>query len=102
MSYILYGALDRADSSRAMFAWLTAHWDAARAKMPAGYQSTLVDVVEAACTEEDLDAEVAYFGPRVKELEGATRPLAENAERATACSALRAHGAAAVAKFFKK
>ena len=92
----------RTERARAFFPWLQAHWNAARAKAPAGYQQGLVDVASAACTKEDLDAWTAYLEPRAKELEGAVRPLAENAEEATACTALRAHGAEAVAKYFQK
>ncbi len=99
---IFVSAGSREERARYFFPWLQAHWEAAKAKAPAGYQSALVDVVTSACTKGQIDEELSFFQPRAKELEGATRPLAENAERAAACSALRAHGAEAIAKYFKK
>jgi alanyl aminopeptidase len=90
------------DSDSAAFPWLAAHWDAARKKTPLGYQSSLVTTVLYACDEDELARQLAFFTPRVKELEGAARPLAENADRARMCIALRKHGTAAVTKFFKR
>jgi aminopeptidase N len=99
--YVFAGALNRTERARLFFPWLATHWDAVRAKTPVGYEGDLVDVVAEACSKEDLDGELTYLTPRAKELEGAARPLAENAEVATACVALREHGAGSVAKFFK-
>jgi hypothetical protein len=101
-AYVLVAPVDDVAMGRLFFPWLVAHWDAARAKMPTGYGAYLVEVVEDACSDEEVAAEVAYLTPRVKEIEGAARPLAENTEQATACAALHRHGAAAVTKFFKR
>ena len=102
VGYVFYGALSRTEGARLFFPWLATHWDAARAKTPVGYEASLVEVVATACSKEDLDGELTYLEPRAQELEGVTRPLAENAEVARACTALRAHGAGAVEKFFRK
>jgi puromycin-sensitive aminopeptidase len=90
-----------AETARLLFPWLAAHWDDARARTASGYAWRLITSIGSACDEEELDAELAFYQPRVKELEGAARPLAEGAERATSCIALHAKGADAVAQFFR-
>jgi alanyl aminopeptidase len=95
-------ATERAERARLFFPWLQAHWDAAKAIAPAGYQQGLVALMATACSKDQKDAIQAFLAPRAKELEGAVRPLAENAEEAAACIALRAQGADAVATYFKK
>jgi hypothetical protein len=90
------------DSDKAAFPWLTTHWDAVRKKTPLGYQFSLVSTVIFACDDDELARQLAFFTPRVKELEGAARPLAEDADRARMCIALRKHGTSAVTKFFKR
>jgi alanyl aminopeptidase len=91
-----------AERPRAFFRWLQANWEAASALAPAGYEQGLVDVVAAACTKEDREAMVSFLEPRAKALEGVSRPLAENAEEAAACVALRAKGLDAVGTYFRK
>ncbi len=99
----LFGAASAdQEQGRFLFAWLEAHWDAARANAPAGYEQTLVAVAASACDRRDLDAEVAFLGPKAKGLEGATRPLGENAERAEACVALRGARQEEIEKYFAK
>jgi aminopeptidase N len=99
---ILGVAARRAETARLLFPWLAAHWDAARARTASGYARDLIVPIWSACDKDELDAERAFYQPRVKDLEGVERPLAEAAEHATACIALRASGADAVTKFFFK
>ena len=98
---IFPGAGARPERLRAFLAWLEKNWAVAKAKTPAGFAAGLVDVAGAACTNADLDAARAFFVPRVKELEGAARPLAESLESAAACTALRARDAEAVTEYFR-
>jgi hypothetical protein len=96
-------AVERAQTARALFDWISTHWESIHAKLPGSFgASYLVDVVGGACSIADRDEEVAFFQSHVKELEGAQRPLYENAELATSCSELRARGAGVVTAFLKK
>ncbi len=90
----------RPERVRTFLSWLAKHWAAAKGKTPAGYAAGLVSIAGAACTNADMDAARAFFEPRVNELEGAARPLAESLESAAACTALRARDAEAVTKYF--
>jgi aminopeptidase N len=101
VGYVLEGVESpQRHTRRVPFAWVATHWDALRKKAALGYEEALVEPLRRACRDEDIAEEMAFFEPRAKELQGAMRPLAENADRARACSAQRAHGAAAVAKYF--
>ena len=94
---------DDTDGARALFAWLGGHWEAMRAKLPGTFGAThLVEVIGGSCSKEERDAEVAFFEPRVKGLEGTARAVAEGVERATSCSEVRAHAAPTVAKYFSR
>jgi aminopeptidase N len=90
----------RPDAARAFFAWLNAHWDAARAKLPGGLAGEYSQLLAGACSTNERDAELAFLEPHMAEVDGAKRPLAEQAEGVTQCAAVREQGAPAVAKFF--
>jgi alanyl aminopeptidase len=107
MRYLLGGdgagraEIKRPETARALFVWLNAHWEQARAKMPGPLARDYAEVLSAACSPEERDAEVGFFHPRMADVEGTVRPMAEWAEAATACAELRARGASAVATFLK-
>ncbi len=90
----------RPDAARAFFAWLNAHWEAARAKLPGPLAGRYARVMEGACSADERDAELSFLQPHLADVEGTTRPLAEEAESVTSCAELRAHGAESVARFF--
>jgi alanyl aminopeptidase len=87
-------------ASRVFFAWLNAHWEAARAKLPGPLAERYAAVLRGACSVEERDAELSFLQPHMADVEGSTRPLAEEAERVTTCAALRAESAPAVSRFF--
>jgi hypothetical protein len=95
------GALSRPEAARALFIWLNAHWEQAKAKAPGPLAGYYAAVLESACSPEERDAELGFFQPRMADVEGAARPMAEQAEAATSCAELRARGAGAVATFLK-
>jgi hypothetical protein len=107
LRYVLAGhdagrrVLDRPDAARALAIWLAAHWEQAKAKTPGALAGTYAGVLGAACSPEDRDAELAFFQPRMADVAGSARPIAELAEAATSCAELRARGASAVATFLK-
>jgi hypothetical protein len=91
----------RSERSRAVFAWLTTNWEAARKKTPGSFGSrALVRTLAGACSKADRDQQLAFFEPRAKTLAGAERPMAEYVEEASSCIELRARGAGAVTRFF--
>jgi aminopeptidase N len=98
-----WNVFERTDRARALFAWLSTHWDAMRAKVPDGFGSyDLVTEVRGTCTTEERDKETDFLKPRMKDIEGATLTLAESSEAATACAALRARAADEVTAYFAK
>jgi hypothetical protein len=90
----------RPDAARAFFAWLSGHWEAARAKLPGGHAGQYVYVLDGACSAPERDAELSFLQPHMADVEGSARPLAESVERVTECAELRSHGAEDVARYF--
>jgi hypothetical protein len=93
--------LRRPDGARALAIWLSGHWEQAKAKAPGALAGTYAGILSAACSPEERDAELAFFQPRMADVDGSARPIAELAEAATSCAELRARGASAVATFLK-
>jgi hypothetical protein len=96
-----WGLISRPEAARALFAWLSTHWEQARAKLPGPLAHHWAGLLATACSPEERDAELSFFQPRMADVEGAARPIAENAERATSCAELRARGTSAVTQFLK-
>ena len=102
MRYFFRTALSRRSSRPVVYEWVKSHWDGLRAKLPGPLGSRLVGIAGSLCTKFDRDDADAFFTPRAKAIEGATRPLAESLESAGICAELREKGSGAVSKYFKK
>jgi aminopeptidase N len=99
--YVIPTAMRRQTRANAI-AWVKAHWDALRAKLPGAFAGRLMHIAGNACTQKDKDDLEAFLRPHAAEIPGGNRPLAEGLEASSLCVALRAHGAASVTKHFVK
>jgi alanyl aminopeptidase len=102
MRYLFGSALGHRASRPVVVAWEKASWDKLRAKLPGSLSRGLSWVVGGMCTRAEREDAAAFFTPRLKDVEGAQRPLAEALEGAGLCVALREHGAAETTKYFKR
>ena len=75
-------------------AWVRAHWDELRKKLPGVLGASLVSAVGVGCTKAELEERRAFYEPRAAEIESADRSLAVAIEASSLCIELRAHGAA--------
>ena len=98
----LFMATTYPDQFAKAYAWSKAHWDGLLAKLQGPLAGRLMGIAGTVCTKRDRDDAEAFFTPRAKTIEGATRPLAESLESAGLCVELRAKGTAGVSKYFKK
>ena len=86
VSSIVGSAYSRRRSRALMEAWVRAHFDALRAKLPGGLGTNLVSAVGIACTKKEIADATAFYGPHA---EGSARVLAESTEGAELCAELR-------------
>lgn len=89
MRHVLGAAFGRRRARMVAEAWVRAHWDELRKKLPGSLSAGLVTGVAVACTKAELDERAAFYGPRAEAIEGAARPLAESIEAASLCAELR-------------
>jgi alanyl aminopeptidase len=100
--YVIGISSGRRASRSTVVRWVKDHWDKLRAKLPRGLAAPLVSVAGRVCTRAEREDVKAFFEPRVKDIEGAERPLAEALEASSLCVELRARGGQAVAKALAK
>ncbi|MDB4946251.1 MAG: Membrane alanine aminopeptidase [Labilithrix sp.] len=94
MGYLFGAAYSRRVARPVMNAWVQAHWDELRKKLPGALGSQLVNGLATACTKPDLERARAFYEPRAAGMEGSQRQLAQALEGATLCTELRAKYAA--------
>ena len=91
--YLLNAGYGRRSSRMVTEAWVRAHWEELRKKLPGALGAGLFSAVGVACTKAELDERTAFYAPRAPQVEGAARLLAEATEASSLCAELRAHGA---------
>jgi alanyl aminopeptidase len=74
--------------------WVKSHWDDLRKKLPGSLGRVLVTAASAGCDRAELAERAAFYEPRIAEIEGAARRLAEAMEAVSLCAELRGAGAA--------
>jgi aminopeptidase N len=82
------------------FEWIAKHWDALKKKLPDFLAGRFFALPASVCSAEERSAVTAFFQPRVKEVTGADRPLAEALESASLCEALHEKYSGSVHQFF--
>jgi cytosol alanyl aminopeptidase len=89
MRYVVSTAFGRRKAQPIAEAWVRAHWDALRKKLPGALSRQLVRAAAVGCSKAEADERAAFYGPRLSTLEGASRGLAESLEAISLCTALR-------------
>lgn len=89
----LYGAQMNEPANRAAtWQWLGQHFDDLRKRLPPFAQSRVPGMfADGRCSVAAADELAAFFTPRIKDLIGGERGLAQTVERIRQCSALREH-----------
>jgi len=89
----LYSSHVGEEENRAGFwTWLKPHFDTFRARMPDSYQAEPIGLASAGrCSKEAGEEMREWFAPRIKEVIGGERTLAQSLEGVGTCGALRGH-----------
>jgi len=80
--------------------WVISHWDAIRGRLPDAMAGRVFGLAGRACTKDEIDRASTFFTPKVADVEGAARPLAEALESAGLCQTLHDQDAPKVDAFF--
>ena len=86
---VVGAAYSRRRARTIMEAWIRAHFDALRAKLPGTLGNGLVGGVAIACTKTELADATAFYAPRAAGVEGSSRIFAEATEGASLCAEMR-------------
>jgi alanyl aminopeptidase len=92
--YLLDAGYTRRTARIITEAWVRAHWEELRKKLPGSLGAGLVTAVGMGCTKAELEERTAFYAPRAAQIDGAARSLAVAIEASSLCTELRAHGAA--------
>ena len=98
MRYVLSAAFGRRRSRPIAEAWVRAHWDELRKKLPGRLGAQLVRAAGVGCSSAEADERAKFYTPRAASIEGASRGLASALEAVSLCSALREQGARPLTK----
>jgi cytosol alanyl aminopeptidase len=93
MRYVFSAAFARRKTRPIVEAWVRAHWDELRKKLPGRLSGVLVRAASAGCSKADAEERTAFYTPRVASIEGAARGLAGALEAVSLCAALHEQGA---------
>ncbi|MEO6419366.1 MAG: ERAP1-like C-terminal domain-containing protein, partial [Polyangiaceae bacterium] len=89
LRYLVISALQYPASRRVVFDWMKKNWDGATKKASGSLGGVFLRVIDTACTREDLEEAREFFTPRVAQIYGSGRELAEKLESASMCVELR-------------
>ena len=92
LRYIYLANVDEPENRASFWQWFTAHYDPLRERLPPLAQGGLPKMAEEGRCSNEQAAEVeAFFEPRIKQLIGGQRNLAQVLEETHQCSGLREH-----------
>ncbi len=92
MSRLYDAQMSEPENRAATWQWMTQHFDAFRARLSPFAQSRMPSMFsDGRCSDADADALSAFFAPRIKDLIGGERGLAQTLEQVRQCGALRGH-----------
>ncbi len=96
--YLFGPAFTRRRTQPVAEAWVRAHWDELRKKLPGSLSAGLVGAAGVGCSKAEAEERAAFYTPRAAAIEGTQRGLAEALESVSLCAELRRHGASALTK----
>jgi len=92
MSRLYDAQMAEPENRAATWQWMTTHFDAFRTRLSPFAQSKMpATFADGRCSDADADTLSAFFAPRIKNLIGGERGLAQTLERVRQCGALRGH-----------
>ncbi len=92
MGATIRGAMRFPQTRATARAWVHANADALIKRMPSGRQRYLPAIdASGACSDAEADAIEQFWGPRVKNMDGGPRALAQFAEATRVCGVLKTH-----------
>ena len=92
MSRLYDAQMAEPENRAATWQWMTEHFDAFRARLSPFSQSKMpATFADGRCSDADADTLSGFFAPRVKNLIGGERGLAQTLEQVRQCGALRGH-----------
>lgn len=92
MSRLYDAQMNEAENRDATWQWMTQHFDAFRTRLSPFAQSRMpATFSDGRCSDADADALSTFFAPRIKDLIGGERGLAQTLEQVRQCGALRGH-----------
>ena len=90
--YLYSSHVGEEENRGAFWTWLKPHFDALRARLPDSYQSEPIGLAGAGrCSKAEGEEVREWFAPRIKEVIGGERTLAQSLEGVGTCGALREH-----------
>ncbi|RUL76808.1 M1 family metallopeptidase [Dyella choica] len=91
MAAVLRGGRDTPEARDALWQWFTGHYDQVIARTGSFASGMLPRLVGGgSCSQAEADRLQAYFEPRLKDISGADRGLAQTREQTLLCAALKA------------
>jgi cytosol alanyl aminopeptidase len=93
MRYVFASVFARRKSRTVADAWVRAHWDELRKKLPGRLGGVLVRAAANGCSNAEAEEHAAFYTPRVASIEGAARGFTAALEAVSLCAALREQGA---------
>jgi alanyl aminopeptidase len=97
---VLHDLLSSPDTRGAAWAWLTAHYDAYMALLP-DRAGGMIPAFVSLCDRAHAEEVRAFFAPRIEQLTGGPRRLAQALEAAGQCEALVAAQRASVERYLR-
>ncbi|HEX6832317.1 MAG TPA: M1 family aminopeptidase [Rudaea sp.] len=92
LRYLISANVDEPENRDAFWTWLQTHYEAFRDRLPPLAQGRLPDLAEEGRCSDAQAAELeTFFAPRIKQLIGGQRTLAQALEGTRQCAALREH-----------
>jgi alanyl aminopeptidase len=98
MRNVLGAAFGRRTSRPIAEAWVRAHWDGIRKKLPGRLSNSLVVAAGVGCSSADAEERAATYTSRFANVEGSSRGLAGALEGIALCAALKDAGSRSITK----
>jgi cytosol alanyl aminopeptidase len=90
--YVYSNNIAQPENRAGFWTWFQAHYESLRTRLPDAYQSMLPRMVARGRCEKSQNTEMqTWFAPRIKDVIGGERALAQSLEGASQCASLREH-----------
>ena len=92
LPYLYFNHVSEPENQSAFWPWFQAHFEALRARLPDAYQGVLPRLAaRGRCDKAQSDDLQQWFAPRIAQVIGGERSLAQSLEGVNQCTSLREH-----------